>query len=774
MRISTVLAGPGCLFPQKIRLSLASVILICVGAYTEASAEEEPNYKDLAAMSLEELMNVDIRSPAALTRLEPGESPASLTSLTSDDIQRTPARNLMDLIEIYVPGAIWMNFEEGPLVGIRGSVSGFNNKYLLIVNGKVLSSKGIFGGKSELELWDLGDIKRLDIIRGPGSVTYGPSAVAGVISITTHDARSLPRTQVSAGYVHEYGSTGGTLSQGAVFKDLGFLAYASVRRTTGYSPLNYQGSNDNQPGYQGLDIQRQGQPLDYFADYQDIPQAKLYGELRFLKNWNLWARYTQQGATWSGNESKSLFNGELINQQSLRDRQFSSSIEFVRELNPRLEIQAKAGALLFDVERRADDIQGAGPGDPQNFRYNYSESEYIAGTRVNYRPTDWFEAAAGSDMALEQTGPGWGEGSGTMITGGDGIIISGPESRVLGPGRNVEAPVFAGDGWSTRTFSAYVETKAQAGAWPTLLLSGRADKNTHSQWLLSPRVALIGNLPKQQILKGIFQRSMHRNESGELFIENQRGTRPSYETQNSYEMIHQARLSERIASTLSVFYNDADVVAWNPVVDRSLPVGNLKLAGMEAELAWNIKDGRCGANYSMLQLIDWDMAPGVTSSGVSYSDYNQALRNSDVVQTGYGKDLNNWPNQAFKVFGNMPLADNFALHADAQMFWDYRGSKDGLAALERAAQGDSLEQLVEEAVGKVRDEDVFGLNSRINVSAHYAPVARVKFSLFVLNLLGTETNQRHAFDEGNNRLSPHRVRFIREERAVGIRLACSL
>lgn len=74
----------------------------------------------------------------------------------------------------------------------------------------------------------------MDIIRDPGSVTYGPSAVAGVISITTHDARSLPRTQASARYLHEYGSTGGSISQGNAFANLDVLAYA--RRTTGYIP----------------------------------------------------------------------------------------------------------------------------------------------------------------------------------------------------------------------------------------------------------------------------------------------------------------------------------------------------------------------------------------------------------------------------------------------------------------------------------------------------------------------------------------------------------
>jgi outer membrane receptor protein involved in Fe transport len=751
-------------------------LLACGIFSAQAFANPEAvTLKEMSLMSLEDLMDVSIQSPAAQIRLDFDESPASLTSLTADDIQRTPARNIMDLIEIYVPGAIWMNYEEGPLVGIRGTIASRNNKYLLLLNGKVLSSKGLYGAKSEIEQWDLGDIKRLDIIRGPGSVTYGPGAVAGVISITTHDAKSLPRSRIAARYVHAYGSLGSAVSQGLSSKRVDLLAYASVTRTQGYAPLNYQGSNNNQPGYIGRDIRLTGAPLDYFADYQDIPQAKLFVDLRILQDWDIWARYTQEGATWSGNESKSLFAGDLVNQQSVRDRQFSGEVEYRRRLNSTLETEARFGADLFDVERRIDEVRGPESDDPRNFRSNYSESEYMAAGRVNYTPSPWLSMAMGGEVSLDSVGPGWFQGQESMRMGGDGIIVSGDDSRILGPNSLLaENAVFAGDGWSTHTFSAYAEAKLDPGRWPALILSGRADKNTYSQWLLSPRAALIGHPAEGQILKAIAQRSTHRNESGELFIEHQNGTEPTYESLVTYELIHQVQLRKNLATTLSGYYNDADIIDWDPVADRTVHLGRLRLAGFEGELAWNYGHGRWGANYSLLQQIDWEMADGITSTGISYSDYNQPLKSSKAIQTGYGEDLNNWPNQAFKAFGNYALADNLMLHGNGQFFWDYQGSRDGLAALERTAKGDSSGIQAIEAIRKVRQEGIFGLNFRLNLSAQYSPVPRLKATVSVQNLLGTGGNQRYAFDEGNNRLSPHRARYIREDRAFSLSLGYSL
>jgi len=41
---------------------------------------------------------------------------------------------------------------------------------------------------SERDLPFLGDIEQIEVVRGPGSIVYGPGAVAMVIAIKTKDA----------------------------------------------------------------------------------------------------------------------------------------------------------------------------------------------------------------------------------------------------------------------------------------------------------------------------------------------------------------------------------------------------------------------------------------------------------------------------------------------------------------------------------------------------------------------------------------------------------
>lgn len=97
---------------------------------------------ELLNMSLEDLSQIKVSVPAALTKLPSIETPASITVITAQDIAITPARNIYDLLEVYVPGAAWINYEEGPILGIRGSISERQYKYLLRVNGRVLNNKG--------------------------------------------------------------------------------------------------------------------------------------------------------------------------------------------------------------------------------------------------------------------------------------------------------------------------------------------------------------------------------------------------------------------------------------------------------------------------------------------------------------------------------------------------------------------------------------------------------------------------------------------------------
>ncbi|MGB8225879.1 MAG: Plug domain-containing protein, partial [Sedimentisphaerales bacterium] len=169
---------------------------------------------DLFNLSLEQLMNVDVYAASTLTERNPRKTPASVTTITSRDIALTPARNILDLIEIYVPGAMYMAHSGGPLPGIRGFLVDRPYKYLVNVNGINVNIKPIWGARLELLNWELSDIDRIEVVRGPGSVIYGPGAIGGVINIYTKRGKQAPGFEIGGQYWGKYDSRGNYVSYG--------------------------------------------------------------------------------------------------------------------------------------------------------------------------------------------------------------------------------------------------------------------------------------------------------------------------------------------------------------------------------------------------------------------------------------------------------------------------------------------------------------------------------------------------------------------------------
>ncbi|MCD4763264.1 MAG: TonB-dependent receptor plug domain-containing protein [Desulfobacterales bacterium] len=163
-------------------------------------------------MSLEELLAVDV-SLATLTGMELSKIPAAITIITREDIEKTPARHILDLIEVYVPGAMIRNHHSGPqTLKIRGQGER-NYKTILLVNGRPVNQKAFNGSTVEITNWDMNDIERVEVVRGPGSVTYGPGAIAGVINIITKQAGSLDGFKAGVEYNEGYDSKGVFLAQ---------------------------------------------------------------------------------------------------------------------------------------------------------------------------------------------------------------------------------------------------------------------------------------------------------------------------------------------------------------------------------------------------------------------------------------------------------------------------------------------------------------------------------------------------------------------------------
>jgi outer membrane receptor protein involved in Fe transport len=263
---------------------------------------------------------VDVPVPGALTRIAREDAPVSVTTLTAEDIRVTPARNLLDLIEAYVPGAMWQNHNEGPHPYIRGITSNRNDKFLLLLNGHPMNQKAHSGAVDEIFSWDLSDIERVEIIRGPGSVTYGPGAVMGVIRLTTRDARSASGLRAGAQYVPAYHSRSVHAGYGRAGA-LSLYAFASVASTRGLlSPRHLE------PAASGVVDYRTEDQQDYLADIDYRPQYEVHLEGR-LRDWTLWTRYTTSGGYYDGSKSSFFSRGPLENWKGLRDRHATVRLE---------------------------------------------------------------------------------------------------------------------------------------------------------------------------------------------------------------------------------------------------------------------------------------------------------------------------------------------------------------------------------------------------------------------------------------------------------------
>lgn len=169
---------------------LLVLFLLCFSFQMIAQEEEdEALLEQMRKMSLIEILDVKL-TIASQTPLSMREAPGILTLITKEDILNSGARDLMDVLNLLVPGFHFMQSEFGPIgIGVRG-LWAYEGKVLLLVDGIECNEDGfssvIFGNHYLLE-----NIERIEIIRGPGSVVYGGSAGLAVINIITRKADQL-------------------------------------------------------------------------------------------------------------------------------------------------------------------------------------------------------------------------------------------------------------------------------------------------------------------------------------------------------------------------------------------------------------------------------------------------------------------------------------------------------------------------------------------------------------------------------------------------------
>ena len=210
-------------------LEILKIVLIgiCTVLSQPTIAAKRTDISELATLSIEDLLDMPI-SIASKNQGTMRDAPGIVTVVTEEEILNAGARDLIDVLRL-VPGydfGLWVSNQVS--VGIRGSWAS-DGKVLLLVDGIEMNERR-YASFEFGQHFPIDHIKRIEIIRGPGSVMYGGAAKLGVVNIITKQFEDLQGVSLSASYGKMNDTTGHqqiTAMAGERFGELEITALAT-------------------------------------------------------------------------------------------------------------------------------------------------------------------------------------------------------------------------------------------------------------------------------------------------------------------------------------------------------------------------------------------------------------------------------------------------------------------------------------------------------------------------------------------------------------------
>ena len=160
-------------------LLLAAVIsLLCTAS---------PRAQSIDYDSVEALFGEPVTASATGQPQRVSEVPANMEIITADDIRRSGADNLPDILQ-FVSGLDVRRYGFAAAdVGVRGYNETSNPRLLVLINGQQVYLDDL--GRTQ---WytlpvELDEIRQIEVVKGPNTALFGVNAASGVINIITYD-----------------------------------------------------------------------------------------------------------------------------------------------------------------------------------------------------------------------------------------------------------------------------------------------------------------------------------------------------------------------------------------------------------------------------------------------------------------------------------------------------------------------------------------------------------------------------------------------------------
>ncbi len=148
-------------------------------------------------VSIDELLKMQT-SVASRTALTPRETPGIVSIVTEEEIRNSGARDVTDVLKL-VPGFDFEYDLDGVVgLGFRGSWV-HEGKALILLDGQMMNDLAYYNTPFGNH-FDVSQIKKIEIVRGPGSAIYGGNAELCVINIITKNGDDLKGISATGTY----------------------------------------------------------------------------------------------------------------------------------------------------------------------------------------------------------------------------------------------------------------------------------------------------------------------------------------------------------------------------------------------------------------------------------------------------------------------------------------------------------------------------------------------------------------------------------------------
>ncbi|RJP70671.1 MAG: hypothetical protein C4539_06010 [Ignavibacteriales bacterium] len=551
---------------MKLRICLLiSLVVICNAAYSQIEIDD-----------LDSLLNVKLTTASKYWQ-STSEVPATTTIVTAKEIQAYGFSSLAEMLRT-VSGFYVSDERNYSYTGVQSfsRPTDYMNRVLLLVNGHSINDN-IYGGafiNGDLAL-NMNSIERVEIVRGPGSVLYGTSAMLAIVNVITKKFNLVEQfnATLEAGSYNKYQAKF-YLSE-ELFNGFNFFLSGNIANIKGESTFIEWQDNDSVLHSESHSFNwEKNNSLFLSLNYNYFTLNSFYSKRK--KDIPMTARGPQINSNG--------YTGDEIN---------FTEIKFDKDLSSDLKILLR-GYYDYNYYKREWEDNLFHFDESEGFTYGF-ETQFLWDIFENHRLTFGGEYKNNSKVYYH---------NGDMTT------------------------TFFSGNFPYNVFGFYLQDEYQAYKNLSLSVGFRADKYSNIGAIYTPRLAIMYNPFEQSTLKLLYGEAYRAPNTYELYIvdpKNNYSGNPNLKSEKikTIELTLDERLSKSLIGSISLYnYNFSHLIETRfdsvSLVNQFSDYNKVYANGVEVEFNAKLKEDLDVRTSYSFQYAKQDEADNRKSSSICH------------------------------------------------------------------------------------------------------------------------------------------------------------